>query len=294
MAQNQSGRAHKIFALCAMASCAAWPWLVANAPGSGRLSDDPPAQTQPNSDATQPNVDDPAASQPQTATTLRKEPGALASDGQAFTIGGFDLRYLRQHPQHPAIAELLKTDVDLGWTYQGYVAPREGVPTVRISVGDAENRETEVYYASALQHVLEALRDRLNKDFGLMGVYVAPDPKDVDASGNDLRAPSDRVMNIVISTAIVTDMRTLASGERVSEDGPITPEDRIDNPVHRRILLRSPIQPFIPPTDVANKSILEANKDDAARAARADLLNKNTLDDYLYFLSRHPGRRVDA
>jgi hemolysin activation/secretion protein len=75
----------------------------------------------------------------------------------------------------------------------------------------------------------------------------------------------------------VTELRTLASGERVKEGGVISPENRVDHPLHQPIRDRSPIQP--------------SRQGDAVHR---DLLRKDVLDEYLFFLSRHPGRRVDA
>ena len=91
-------------------------------------------------------------------------------------------------------------------------------------------------------------------------------------------APPGRTdLNVVITTGIVTELRTLASGERVSEKGPIKPEERVNNPVHDRIRLRSPLKPYRDGDPI-----------------RGDLLRKDVLDRYLFHLSRHPGRRVDA
>jgi len=148
-----------------------------------------------------------------------------------------------------------------------------------VAVGDAGNRGTEVYYASAVQRVLEAVRDYLIKEEGLMGVYVAPDPAEIDpATGADKRAADQRALTILVTTAVVGEVRTVGSGERVSEGGEVEPDFRIDHPVHRRILRNSPLQPW----------------DGDPAKPRTDLLRKDVLDEYLFFKSRHPGRRVDA
>ena len=98
-----------------------------------------------------------------------------------------------------------------------------------ITLAEIEEGPVATYYASAVQTILEHLRDELTRRH-LIGVYVEPDPRDIDATGRDLR-PADRTaLRILITTAIVTDMRTLASGDRVKT------EERIDNAVHEKLL----------------------------------------------------------
>ncbi len=193
------------------------------------------------------------------------------ADGPAYTVSEFVLRYVhRGHPQHPRRGRLMRLKVTLGETPQGYVAPRDGVPAASIRLEELEEGPPRVFYASAIQSILLALRDDLlQRD--LMGVYVAPDPRDLDAAGRDQRPPQRTALRIVITTAIVNDVRTLASGQRVK------PEQRVDNPAHDRIRERSPIQPY-----------------SEGDESRRDLLRKNRLDNYVFRLSRHPGRRVDV
>jgi len=200
-----------------------------------------------------------------------KQPAAVVGmDGPAYPVSSFVPRYLHKgHRQLPKRTDLMALPITLGRTPDGYVAPRQGVPRVSITLGEIEGGPVENYYASAVQTILEHLRNELTRRH-LIGVYVEPDPRDIDATGRDLR-PADRTqLRILITTAIVTDLRSIASGARV------TPDERIDNPVHERLLQQSPIQP---------------RGDDPKK--RRDLLRRDRLDDYVYYLSRHPGRRVD-
>ena len=209
-------------------------------------------------------------------------------DGPAYPVSEFIVRYVRENPGHPPIADIMQLRVPLGRTSQGYVAPRPGVPLVIVSLADAAGTgdtgdsggagESQIFYASAIQRILEAIRDYLVQQ-NLLGVFVAPDPLEISETGEDLRAltPSANPLTIVITTGVVTEIRTLASGERVSERGPILPEERVNHPLHRRILERSPIKPY-----------------EQGDAEQLDLLRRDTLDRYLFHLSRHPGRRVDA
>ncbi len=193
----------------------------------------------------------------------------VVQDGPAYPVSSFVLRYLHQgHRQHPKRSVLMELPITLGRTSTGFVAPRQGVPPVTITLDDFEG-PVEVFHASAVQTILEHLRDELTRR-NLLGVYVAPDPQDIDSAGRDLRPARRTRLRILITTAIVTDLRTIASGDRIKT------EQRIDNPVYDWMLQRSPIQPGADPK------------------TRRDLLRRNKLDDYVYYLSRHPGRRVDV
>lgn len=234
------------------------------------------------------------APDPNAALAMAAAP--LPEDGPAYPVSRFDIRYVRDNPDQPPVEGILSLEVPLGWTRQGWVAPRADVSVVRVTIGDAAARGTENYHASAIQRILEAIRDHLNGQ-GLISVYVAPDPMQIappDAPpgtrpGQDLRPQDQSALTILITTGVVAEVRTLASGERVGDEPtdpirklfgirpPIKPDDRINHPLHQRIRERSPIQPH-----------REGDPD------RRDLLNKEVLDRYLFHLSRHPGRRVDA
>lgn len=203
----------------------------------------------------------------------------LPEDGPGYPVSAFELHYIRENPAHPAIEDLMSMPIQLGWTSQGYVAPRADLPTVTITLAEAATRPTETYYASALQHILVNIKDALVAR-QLMGVYVAPDPGQIEPStGRDLRAGKTS-LTLTLTTGVVTSLRTLASGERVRDDGPIKSDERINHPWHAHVIEYSPLQPWDP--------------DAPEGAPRMDLLRKDEMDRYLFFLSRHPGRRVDA
>ncbi len=79
------------------------------------------------------------------------------------------------------------------------------------------------------------------------------------------------VMRIVVTVGRVTRLRTIAAGERIDAD------HRINNPLHARIRDRSPLQPADPEKNVPGS-----------------LLQSDVMDDYAFYLSRHPGRRADV
>jgi hemolysin activation/secretion protein len=198
-----------------------------------------------------------------------------AANEPVFPLGALHFRYLRENPLHPPLEPVMQLAVSLGHLESGFVAPREGVPAVTIILGDIGRGGVQAFHASAIQRILETVRDHFVAQ-DLLGVYVAPDPMQINEFGEDLREDDQVDLTIIITTGIVTELRTVASGERV-EKGEIEPAERIDHPLHARHLERSPIRPHR-----------------EGDAERLDLLRKGELDRYLFHLGRHPGRRVDA
>lgn len=198
-------------------------------------------------------------------------PMPLPEDGPAYPISEFIPLFVREHEGLPSIEYVLETHVRLGLTAEGYVASRADMPVVLLRLGDLVERPVVVFYASAVQQVLEAVRDRL-VTWELMGVFVAPHPDDISDQGTDLRAEGEDSLRLLMTTGIVTELRTLASGERIRAS------ERINHPLHEQIRRQSPIRP------------VEAGEEIEDMA----LLRKDELDRYLFHLSRHPGRRVDV
>lgn len=192
------------------------------------------------------------------------------ADGPVYPVNEFRIHYIHEHPDHPDPDNLRRVAVELGELETGLVRPREGIPSVTLRLDELDGTETHNFHTTGLQVVLEALRDDLVAR-GLMGVFVSPDLRDIDEFGRDLRDPAQRALRLSITTALISELRTLASGARID------PEERVDHRVHRRIRNLSPLQPY-----------------EEDEPERRDLLRKDQLDRYVYHLGRHPGRRVDA
>ncbi len=215
--------------------------------------------------ATDPNFVDPLTGRdrrPRDETRLRMK---IEYTGPTHEISDFRLEYAFPEVQgQPDLSEIKRAvTVDLIETESfGYVVWRPGREPVRLSLSDIADRGPLRLSAAAVQEVLQQTRDYLI-DRGYIGIFVTPDQQALEDA---LRGPA--AVDLIIVTGVVTEMRTLASGDRLP-DGP----ERINHPKHDRIRERSPIQPM---------------------AEGQDLLRRQTLDDYVYRLSRHPGRRVDV
>jgi hypothetical protein len=207
---------------------------------------------------------------------------AIEGDGPAFEVAGFDLHYPIAHPDLPAIERLMNLTVALALREDGvYVAPRPGLEPVRIQMADlaAPGRARRLFAVSAINAIGAAVVEELNRR-GFIGVLVVPDPAQIDPQTLEDRRPPDlRRLTLEVWTRTVGEIRTLGDGPRW-----IGPprwwarrrlEDRINHPAHRLVRENSPLQP-----------------PDADRPG--DVLRSDRIDNYLFQLNRHPGRRVEA
>ncbi|MBX3357784.1 MAG: ShlB/FhaC/HecB family hemolysin secretion/activation protein [Phycisphaeraceae bacterium] len=202
----------------------------------------------------------------------------VAEEGPIYPVSAFVLRYAQETQGLPMIDELAMVEVDLGRVEDGYVAPREGTPVVRLRIGEVRDRGVERYYASAIAQVNRAILAEFSRR-GIIAVLVSPSDEDIYQPadredpewGKDLRPFGKTEMGIIIRVGLVKDVRTVASGDRIPADA------RINNPLHARIIRNSPIQPAGPDP-----------------AVRRDIINRPELDDYIFRLNRFPARQVDA
>ena len=196
---------------------------------------------------------------------------ALEADGRAYPVSGIELLYANQHPALPDPEALQQIVVELLPTPSGWAAPRDGEANVAMRLADLPHTDLQLMHASAANEVAAAVvRDFQNR--GLMGVFVGPDPTQIQAAftpdgnaiwGEDLRGSGDDPLRMVVRSSTVSSVRTVAQGDRELSGS------AINNPAHSSIRDRSPL-------------------------VAGDLANRAELDDYLYDLNRHPGRTVAA
>lgn len=202
---------------------------------------------------------------PEDVLMLSNEP--TESDGEAFEVGTITLVFDREDPQNPTVDELMNVPFEVLMLAEGMVAPRPGVPTIRLTLAELSQQPARTMYASAITSAGQAIVRYMNRERGLLGPLLVPDELDL-VSGLDDREDGQTGITLRIFTARVVESRTIAQGERVPT------ETRINNPVHARILRNSPVQP--------------------GGSAGGGLIRRDLLDEYALRLNRHPGRRVDV
>lgn len=195
-----------------------------------------------------------------------------------YLVGAFIIRYATPHPQFPALDDLNAASVTLGRNERGFVAPGGGVPTVTYTLGELAAQPAQRYTSGALNLIGRAVLDEIMA-YGLMGVRVTLSDREFaaredagpgDPPFDDLRPQGQLTVTLEVSAVRVRDVRSVAFGPNVPF------EERINNPRYERIVANSPVQPFDPDDE-----------------QRIDLLRTDQLDDYVFRLNRHPGRRVD-
>jgi hemolysin activation/secretion protein len=196
---------------------------------------------------------------------------ATAEDGARYPVSRFVLEYRTEHAQHPPIDDLLSAKVKLGVVPDGFVAFREGLPSVSIRIGEVVEGSGGTFYRSALNSVARAIVEDFNRR-GYIGIFVQLNPEDIEeTTGEDLRGGKRTDLRMIIWTGIVKNVRTIAGGERLASAIEAGRVDRVNpaDPVHNRIRTQSVLQ-------------------------EGDLLQKSALDDFVFRLNRQPGRRVDV
>jgi hemolysin activation/secretion protein len=238
---------------------------------------------------------------PPEVVAQRPEQGSLR-----YAITRVDLAYLRDHPLHPplrdvadqAVAELVEVDRVL---FAPDAAPQsergQRRRRVRLAVDELGLRFPAQLDASAVAAISRAVV-RTFGDLGIGAVRVAPDPEQIGPTGLDLRVARTGPLRLIIDTARVTSLRTVAAGERF-EDG------AVNIPEHARWRQGSPVQPA---EEADGDEVGESDAGDDRRRTprtsapmptgapdpRRDLLLIDELDRFLARANRRPGRFARA
>lgn len=190
-----------------------------------------------------------------------------------YRVHPFEVQYVPPHPDLPAIVTQYDVPFVLARLDGGWTAPEPGLTATQCTLRSLNEAPPARYTDRALLAIATALSDVLLSQ-GLQGVSVAPDPQQLvtlgPQAGTDLRR-GGTMLRLVIRVGRVTEMRTVASGDRVPTD------ERFNHPMHEHVLESSPIDV---PGEIGGPP--------------GGLIHAAELQDYLHFLSRHPNRSVEA
>ncbi|MEX0331566.1 MAG: ShlB/FhaC/HecB family hemolysin secretion/activation protein [Puniceicoccaceae bacterium] len=188
--------------------------------------------------------------------------------GETYRVDGILFVFQREHPENPSAGKLAGVPIELSKSASGYAAPRGDDSDVQTSVANIGDSAGSRLTGGAIQHIATSVLTYLNES-GLAGVWVGAHPGDIDPqTGEDLRPGKSGNLRLLVQTAVIGKVRTLARGERVPTG------DSVNNPAYDWMLEGSPVKP-------------------GASWADSALLNRDKIGDYARWLSRHPGRRVD-
>jgi hemolysin activation/secretion protein len=256
---------------CPMTAIALQP----DQPGSGGARGGAPAGAP---SVTSPSSTDFTPPQPNKARPADQADKPADPDAPVYAVSRVEVIYQPDHPSLPGLDDVMKTSVTLGVSGAGYVAPGEGVATETFTLEEIAFRAPAKYSSAAMFILAQRVAARLN-ELGIAGAQVLqseqefgePDEAAGDQPwGKDLRTNSTK-LTLGVRIATVSDVRTLAFGDRLPF------EQRVNAPEHAKIRDRSPVKP----TDIDSGD-------------RTDIIRKRLLDEYVFRLNRHPGRRVDT
>ncbi len=196
---------------------------------------------------------------------------ALQDKKHCYKVSNFLLVYDTPHPKQIPISDLLEVPIELTSGPGGFTAPMSGTDKATITLSDFSSYDKpSCFQKSALQAICSTLVDYLVKR-GTSGVVVQIAPDEIDSGGIDHRNFLTNRLTLVIRLAVVGELGTIKLDKKNLE-GERNSEKRLDY-----ILSNSPLQPSF-----------------SGEVEEADLFSKEKLDAYVYFLNRHPNRRVDA
>lgn len=186
-----------------------------------------------------------------------------------FPVTTFKILFDRKvDPDQLDREDLLNQPVTLAQVDGVYTAPQPGLPGKPVTLASLTSEQAKQYDYSALQAITQDLVAYLYDEVKLEGIIVGPMPTDITPDLTD-RRKGRADLTFLIKLASVGKVRTLASGDRID------PDDREDHPLHESIRSRSPLQAGDQPRE-------------------GTIVARRELDDFLYRLNRHPGRRVDS
>jgi len=191
-----------------------------------------------------------------------------------YAVWPFEVTYASPHSGLPSVTAWSHLMVDLGRTETGWSSPDAGTREV-VTLAELNDAGPMLYDADAIRAIGTTIAGVLiNRD--LMGVAVQPAASQIPSSGpeagTDLRPGTE--LKMVVTVGRVQEVRTLARGDRIEES------EGENHPAHDHIAQGAPLS--------------AGSADGGGGSTKGDLLEKKKLNDYLYFISRHPGRDVEA
>lgn len=211
----------------------------------------------------------PPASDAPAQTPAAPEPDQPAAPAITYPVAAIDLSAASE--RLPVDGVLEATSVRLKRDGDAYAAARADEPATRVRLDQLHTLDTSAMHPSAVRAITRALVETYNR-LGYGGITITIDPNDIGPAGRDLREADDATLALMARALPVVAIETEARGDRFAG------ESGTDLPAHRRIADRSPVQ-----------AAVEGEAD-----AGAGILRPELVEDYVAFLNRHPGRRVDV
>lgn len=164
------------------------------------------------------------------------------------------IEYVDHHPELSTANDLRRVNVTFGMTPSGFKQPHSALPQQTLAIDQIGMDGPVWLYRDALVAIGQALVKDFNRR-GIYGVTVTVDPLQINREGEDLRAPGHKGITFLIYISKIQSIRTVQEGN-------------IDQKRHEHIKRYAP-------------------------ATESDLLYSEEIEEYIFYLNRHPNRRVD-
>lgn len=206
-----------------------------------------------------------------TATSRLGEKPLAKDEGTKYRVTRFLIEYRSEHPQNPDVERVLEAPVVLGASADGYVSPDAGGQPVTMRLRDITAVNPGSFSGGALSAIARSIVKNLQEQ-GLASIIVQLHPDDINAeTGEDKRPEGVSDLRLIVWTGVIGQVRSIAAGDRLEKRIASGELERVNtqNAVHERIREQSPV-------------------------GEGSLVDKKAIDDYVFRLNRHPGRRVDV
>jgi hypothetical protein len=188
--------------------------------------------------------------------------GRAQSKDATYPIDAFVLSYGHSHPGQPPLSQLQDLEVPLVLSGGVYTAPT-GKPLAVTKIRLSSPPAGAVFTQAGLQAVLEGVVRAFNRR-GIYGAFVVPRSEEIDPeTGVDNRPAGRHALKLVIWVGEIGSIRMLDKGAPLKGG------------LRHRLVAGSPLH-------------------GQATGQPGSLVNRLALEDYLWRLNDHPGRRVEA
>ncbi|HEX4838858.1 MAG TPA: hypothetical protein VFU89_00265, partial [Rhabdochlamydiaceae bacterium] len=191
-----------------------------------------------------------------------------------YPVSKFIFKYIQDHPNQISLAKFNHLRVVLIEAANGYfsVGEKETISTpyqqVDLTIEELNQSGRQYFSKAALGVIIEEARQFLEKQ-GIHWSYLFIGSHQINAQGNDLRSDSDElVVDISVPTVESLSIRASESSYLTNEAYVQKQKDRIEE--NFPLTLPDPSTGF-----------------------PGQYIDPQTLNNYLYSLNRHPGKRVD-
>jgi hemolysin activation/secretion protein len=205
-----------------------------------------------------------------------------------YKISRLDVEYIDLYEGLPDIDFLLDADLYLEKTEDGFTAPKNIDNLYKVRLSEIQDLSPDFSFSrTALRLITRRVVEQINKK-GIIGIYAYIDFDQITPRGKDLRSPNDLSLKIMITASTVSSIKALQAGADITDEETWEEEEELKDSTQslfERIYRLSPVQIAETDSDQVNPI--------AGSSFGPSLIQKGLLQDYLYFINRHPGRRVD-